>query len=490
MGCCFARLCRGRNDGLKDEGSAEGELPRMLMNKTERKCTDVLVLLLFIASFGGIAWILGECLARGSDPNRLIRGVDYDNRVCGKSDGVTDEPYAAWPYTEFDLLDPSLLTSMYHIKVCLPSCEDTQTSSLMVHPHVSTKVYYYCLPSFNSTAAETAFNLLLEDNQGADILVRVAGDVYTTYPLLLGAIPISMAFSFAFILIAVYWAGALVWFSILSVVGGALILSYMLLHYDPPSFGTLSEDDAKASVEFAGWVVFALAEIALIAIVMLRTRIQVAVEVVKEASKAVLNNLWMFLVPVFFFLFGLVYLGFWVYVALNIFSVRVDDEIVELPSDLAAVLGTTTYTDTDWDTSIRGYAAYHLFHLLWMVQFFIYGAYMTICGSLADWFFSDVDAKGERIRGKGDAEFDSNPVWASFYRMVRYNLGTVAFAALLIAIVQFIRAMVEFLEENSIDEKNALQKTLFRIVKCILWCLECCIDKVCYLLRTTSLTLD
>ena len=57
--------------------------------------------------------------------------MDYQNRVCGKSAGVEDKPYAAWPWI---LPYPSgqnasYYKSIFEIKVCLSSCNDTATNS-------------------------------------------------------------------------------------------------------------------------------------------------------------------------------------------------------------------------------------------------------------------------------------------------------------------------------------------------------------------------
>ncbi len=41
-------------------------------------------------------------------------------RVCGKQSAVTSQPYLAWPHPEY-----------YDVRVCLASCSETSSSSLM-----------------------------------------------------------------------------------------------------------------------------------------------------------------------------------------------------------------------------------------------------------------------------------------------------------------------------------------------------------------------
>lgn len=70
----------------------------------------------------------------------LVRGVDWNNRICGVDSAVADKPLAAWPGLPGDvhLLD-SNPTTLYHIKVCVDSCTKTQDSATVLTPYNSTK---------------------------------------------------------------------------------------------------------------------------------------------------------------------------------------------------------------------------------------------------------------------------------------------------------------------------------------------------------------
>lgn len=64
---------------------------------------------------------------------------------------------------------------------------------------------------------------------------------------------------------------------------------------------------------------------------------------------------------------------------------------------------------------------------------------------------------------------------------MRYHLGTVAIASLIIAVIEFIRWTVRFIEaktKGKDGQQNRLQKCVFCMIYCCLRCLECCMDKI------------
>lgn len=63
------------------------------VRESPRFCTDILFLILFIASFVFLFVIYGMATDRGADIDKTVRGVDFQLRVCGKDEGVKDKPY-------------------------------------------------------------------------------------------------------------------------------------------------------------------------------------------------------------------------------------------------------------------------------------------------------------------------------------------------------------------------------------------------------------
>jgi len=136
----------------------------------------------------------------------------------------------------------------------------------------------------------------------------------------------------------------------------------------------------------------------------------------------------------------------------------------------------------DYSSTVQNAFAPHFFLLLWVVQFFVYFVFTVISGAVANWYFTERDSEGKKKRGGGEGELSHRAVLKACCRTTRYHLGTIIFAAAIIAMVQFARACVAYLEKTfgakTGKEPNAIQKVLFRVVNCLLWCLECCLDKI------------
>ena len=77
------------------------------------------------------------------------------------------------------------------------------------------------------------------------------------------------------------------------------------------------------------------------------------------------------------------------------------------------------------------------------------------------WYFNQgkdgVDSKGE--------------VTTSFYRAFRYHLGSLAFGSLIVAIIQFAIAVLEYIK-NKTDSAGAQKSKIYR---CVISCVECCL---------------
>ena len=60
----------------------------------------------------------------------------------------------------------------------------------------------------------------------------------------------------------------------------------------------------------------------------------------------------------------------------------------------------------------------------------------------------------------------------SLCNALTYHLGTIAFGSLIIGIIRFIRAVIQYVENKLKAYNNDLTRCLFCVCKCCLWCLE------------------
>ena len=92
---------------------------------------------------------------------------------------------------------------------------------------------------------------------------------------------------------------------------------------------------------------------------------------------------------------------------------------------------------------------YHFFGLLWTNQFIQGIAILVISGSFSKWYFAGPHDGEEEDKPDDYEERMTTPVLKSCYRTVRYHMGTAMFGSFIIAVVQFARAMLAYLEENT-----------------------------------------
>ena len=148
------------------------------------------------------------------------------------------------------------------------------------------------------------------------------------------------------------------------------------------------------------------------------THLRIAIEVVKEAARALEDVPSLIFFPFIPFCAGVLFFFYWIVITLYLFSVQIP-VTKEMPANLRDKLG-TTYTDYKWNQDYKGWWLWddcrialsfctglfglNLFVLLWVSAFLIYFTYMVTAGTLANWYFTPRQngRTGPKIRGDGE----------------------------------------------------------------------------------------
>mmetsp|Transcript_371 Transcript_371/g.1271 ORF Transcript_371/g.1271 Transcript_371/m.1271 type:complete len:934 (+) Transcript_371:88-2889(+) len=104
------------------------------------------------------------------------------------------------------------------------------------------------------------------------------------------------------------------------------------------------------------------------------------------------------------------------------------------------------------------------FVYLWNNAFLIAVGQCTIAGACAAWFFAPKDEKRS-----------VNAVTTGLWNCFRYHLGSLAFGAFIIALVQFIRYVMKYFEKQAQAQKNYLCAAILKVAQCLVACFERCI---------------
>ena len=104
---------------------------------------------------------------------------------------------------------------------------------------------------------------------------------------------------------------------------------------------------------------------------------------------------------------------------------------------------------------------YNIFGFLWSMELMSAFGEMVLAGVFAKWYWT---------WNKKDVPVCS--LGASFCNTLTFHLGTLAFGSLVIAIIRFIRTILEYVEKKLKAFNNDLTRCFLCLCKCCLWCLE------------------
>eukprot|EP00479_Gromia_sphaerica_P010264 TRINITY_DN4663_c0_g1_i1.p1 TRINITY_DN4663_c0_g1~~TRINITY_DN4663_c0_g1_i1.p1 ORF type:complete len:234 (+),score=36.65 TRINITY_DN4663_c0_g1_i1:171-872(+) len=212
-----------------------------------------------------------------------------------------------------------------------------------------------------------------------------------------------------------------------AIAGGLLINEAIQLDSSP-----IKTDTNSTLLYVFGSVSLFLTVLFTILICGLRSQIAIAIEVVKEASKAVLDMPTLLIFPFYPFVFVIGFFGFWIYAALIMWTCG-DFVPKDAPQELVDHVAETGYDGYDFDEYVifhrykdaENLLVLHFFFMLWVVQFIVYVSYTILAGVFAQWYFTRSNDTVDRF-GEKDLSGCSEMCKSSAKTIVSH-LGTVAF---------------------------------------------------------------
>uniref|UniRef100_A0A8C5B457 Choline transporter-like protein n=1 Tax=Gadus morhua TaxID=8049 RepID=A0A8C5B457_GADMO len=238
-------------------------------------------------------------------------------------------------------------------------------------------------------------------------------------------------------------------------------------------------------------IIIAVAEaIILLTVIFLRKRILIAIALIQEASRAVGHMMSTLLYPLVTFVLVLVCVAYWGITALYLATSGAPIyRVVALnvsQGDCERYNGTQECDPLNFNSSsapgcpsarcifIRyndeGLLQRNIFNLqiynavafLWCVNFVIALGQCTLAGAFASyyWAFSK------------PSDIPYFPLSSAFIRTLRYHVGSLAFGALILTLVQIVRILLEYIDHKTRSAQNPCARFLMCCLKCCFWCLE------------------
>lgn len=400
----------------------------------------------------------------------------------------------------------------------------------------STQILGRCVPDFGlhtETSEEMMKinNLKREDQtdvndkslkEGIDYLLKVIdlrgvwekliSDLSVYWWIIFICLLLAMVLSFCWIVLLRCAAAPMIWLSLLLCIAllvGATVFSWLRYHEILQAGSKTNEDDpflppvvTSLSSYYHNkelWLVLSIilsvfTGVILIVLFFLRSRIRIAIELIEEASKAIGSNMATLFFPIGPFLGQVLTILWFTLVAVFLATCGGPQfKVVDLCDDMTCINTETnqpyrvnevcepsTFNCTTVCPQAKcvfykfgpsslesGLQVYNMFALFWLVFFVQAMGEMVLAGVFAGWYWT-FDKKHD---------LPSHPILSSFYRTVRYHLGTLAFGSLILTFIRMIRVAIEYVQDKlkQYGEDNPVVKAVLCMCKCCFYCLEHCI---------------
>ncbi|KAG5279019.1 hypothetical protein AALO_G00105230 [Alosa alosa] len=341
-------------------------------------------------------------------------------------------------------------------------------------------------------------NIATETRQ---VFMRVFEDYTQSWHWILIGLVIAMVVSLIFIVLLRFLAGIMVWVMMAMVI---VVIFYGIIHCYLEYAALKGTPGADVTIRDLGlqtdfsvylhlrqtWLAFmiilAIVELVIIILlIFLRKRILIAIALIKEASRAVGHVMSSLVYPLLtFFLLSLV-IAYWAVTAVflstsneavyKVFNTSECSHSLERcdPKTFKDSNITDVCRDAECQFAFYGgetlyhkylivFQFYNLFLFFWCANFVTALGQVTLAGAFASYYWAF----------KKPEDIPAFPIFASLGRALRYHTGSLAFGSLILAIVQVIRVILEYLDQKLKGAQNRFAKFLLSCMKCCFWCLE------------------
>ena len=487
-----------------------------------RKCRDIICCIFFIVFLVACVVVAILGFVKGH-PSYLMYAYDEDAKACGHSEGYKDYPYLyfysvvsniktlntdgaingvcvkecpklALPNNAPDFTLSCHTTSKKHDckvdasdyyqskvilnRICFPMNDDeipfdpatqvkikiydTETKSTFEKVVRSDEIIEYAADGNDDHKKQYILleTVKGEDSQDAsaqlinwsyfsvDRLATWISDLYVTRWAIVGSLAWSFALAMLFLVFLRLCAGVMVFLIIIIIEAGLIVLAVYF------KITANDHEDQEDTVYYTAmnalfWVFLILAIAWLIFIIAMCNKIRLAVALIQVTAKYLNSTCCIIFVPFLFFLIIIIWMAYWIILSIFIYATG---EFSEKSKVIASF---------EWDASIRYSWWFHLLALFYVTAVISAYAQFVYSSSACIWYFTSEKGTEDSVIKK------------SFKRGIRYHFGSLAFGALIVAIVRFIMVWLESIKKRI--ESTAGKSSESKCFRCIISCLQCCI---------------
>ena len=480
-----------------------------------RKCRDCICCIIFIVFFLACVFVGYLGFAKGN-PKSLLYVYDDEGNACGHSKGYEDYPYLYFYsiITGATTLNGGTATNGICVKECPKEKKDGQVKTLLCKKtknkqdcQVQDEDYYeskqilkrLCFPKsedeleydpvnqkkvkiYDPKTGETFEKIINKndiykdtsnppneyypaefvtgenDPQKAGKLINISffsnkfaswiSDLYATRYAIIASVGWSFVIAMLFLVFLRCCAGFITFTLILLVQAGLIILA---VYFKLTVNDVKEQDDStyQATMNAFFYIFIALAVIWFLFIMIMCNKIRLAVAMVQITSKYINDTYCIVFIPFFFFILLVAWIAYWIVMCVYLYSSGDFDQE-----------GSKVIASYKMDNKLQYCFWFHIFALLYMTAVINAYSQFVYASSACIWYFTSE---------KGTESF---PIYRSFKRGLRYHFGSLAFGALIVAIIQFIMVFFEYLKKKV---EATAGKNVGKCIKCLISCAQCCL---------------
>ncbi|KAF0984587.1 hypothetical protein FDP41_000486 [Naegleria fowleri] len=524
--------CCTKGEKTEEDDFDKKQIPSEYGVNRKRSCTDVLCIPVFILFWIGMFVIAGFGFWSGN-PAALVEPIDYEGNMCGYAigkgnDNIVDlrnKTYLWYPFEfrpeQIKDITTARLISALGMGICVKECPSSVVSILNplstavldsvvckyevndTNPLTRAKKAYdgdgcyfnyftheiyfkRCIPVLDNTTMDlvtkTTFKQTMKVTNG---LKQGLSEVWRSWlPILISSV-LSLILCFTFVLFMRLFVGIVVRVILVVVAlvmgcaGGYILYIGVKKYIESESNGVIDTTMRTASQWWMGigGTILGLLLIYLVLMIFLWGRIRKAIAIIKEGSRAVNKFPTLIIIPAVSFLLICGLTVWWAVVAVFLQSAQKpvtiaanDPRWSEYMNEISTFMNTTKFSNTSitidqGTTALQVLGLYNLFAYFWGVAFIEAIACTTIAGVVAGWYFGGIG---------NDKKTEKFSVFKSFWRVIRYHIGSMIFGSLVVAIVQMIRYLFKKAKTRlqKLAQENTVANWIIKVFDAILWVVE------------------
>jgi len=200
---------------------------------------------------------------------------------------------------------------------------------------------------------------------GFDDIQEYWADVEYSWRIFLISIGTCMVIVFIYNVLLYFFAEILTWISIIGVGAGLLMLGFFVKDYSTANYP--EGDTTKKWLDIAAYTIWGLFGFYCLCVLCLYYSIKISAKVLKVSARIVYLNMKVVLVPIFGMIISLVWIGWWIYDSLWLFSIgEVTSSTISIPGG-----GNVSYKTIQFTDEQTYMVWYHVFGFFWVAALII-----------------------------------------------------------------------------------------------------------------------